>query len=80
MWAQVVEQLALTASQALTEDVIGLAALQLRFFASMPVPWLVSVLLDSREYLAQAALMLLVVGMSLAEGLVWVVQSGCVVS
>jgi hypothetical protein len=46
----------------------------------MPVPGLVSVLLDSREYLAQAALMLLVVGMSLAEGLVWVVQSGCVVS
>ena len=49
MWAQVVEQLALTASQALTEDVIGLAALQLRFLASMPVPWLVFVLLDSRE-------------------------------
>lgn len=80
MWAQVVKQLALTASHALNGDEIGLVALQLRFLASMPVPWPVSVLLDSREYLAQATLMLPVVGMSLAEGLIWVVQSGCVVS
>jgi hypothetical protein len=80
VWSQVVKQLALTASQALTGDEIGLVALQLRFLASMPVPWLVSVLLGSREYLPQVVLMLLVVGMSLVEGLVWVVQSGCVVS
>lgn len=80
MWAQVVKQLALTASHALNGDGIGLVVLQLRFLASMPVPWPVSVLLDSREYLAQATLMLPVVGMSLAEGLIWVVQSGCVVS
>lgn len=80
MWAQVVKQLALTASQALTGDEIGLVALQFRFLASMPVSWLVSVLLDSREYLAQAASVLPEVGISLAEGLIWVVQSGCVVS
>ena len=80
MWAQVVKQLALTASHAPTGDEIGLVTQQLHFLASMPVSWLVSVLLDSREYLAQAALMLPVVGMSLAEGLLWVVQSGCVVS
>jgi hypothetical protein len=80
MWAQVVKQLALAASHALTGDEIDLVAPQLYFLASMHVPWLVSVLLDSREYLAQAALMLPVVGMSLAEGLIWVVQSGCVVS
>ena len=78
MWAQVVKQFAPTASHALTGDEIGLVALQLRFLASMPVSWPVSVLLDSREYLVQAVLMLPAVGMSLVEGLIWMVQSGCV--